>query len=155
MRWQKSGGASRVQVSPELVEVTGSGAPTSKWQQPFDAALTDVFRVQSDIATRVAQALGVALGAGEEKRLSEKPTQNLAAYDAFLKGEEVFTSMGALSTDLRKMRGFYEQAVALDPAFGQAWARVSRADSDLYTSDAHARLPSVPARRRTRRCPCA
>ena len=42
--------------------------------------------MQSDIASRVAQALGVALGAGEEKRLSEKPTQNLAAYDAFLKG---------------------------------------------------------------------
>ena len=75
-------------MSPELVEVTGSGAPTSKWQQPFDAALTDVFQVQSDIATKVAQALGGALGAGEEKRLSEKPTQNLAAYDAFLKGEE-------------------------------------------------------------------
>ena len=66
-----------------------SGAATSKWQQPFDAALTDVFQVQSDIATKVAQALGVALGAGEEKRLSEKPTQNLAAYDAFLKGEEI------------------------------------------------------------------
>ena len=72
------------QVSPELVECRAPDAPTSRWQQPFDAALTDVFQVQSDIASRVAQALGVALGAGEEKRLSEKPTQNLAAYDAFL-----------------------------------------------------------------------
>ncbi len=70
------------------------GAPTSKWQQRFDAALTDVFQVQSEIATKVAQALGVASGAGEEKRLSEKPTQNLAAYDAFLKGEEVGSSDG-------------------------------------------------------------
>ena len=58
-----------MQVSPELVEVRESGAPASRWQQPFDAALTDVFQVQSDIATKVAQALGVALGAGEEKRL--------------------------------------------------------------------------------------
>ena len=82
-----------MQVSPELVDVDESGAPTSKWQQPFDAALTDVFQVQSDIATSVAQALGVALGAGEEKRLSEKPTQNLAAYDAFLKGEEASKSL--------------------------------------------------------------
>ena len=77
-----------MQVSPELVEIRASGAPASKWQQPFDAAITDVFQVQSDIATKVAQALGGALAAGEEKRLSEKPTQNLAAYDAFLKGEE-------------------------------------------------------------------
>ena len=93
VRWEKSGGASRVHVSPELVDVTRPDAPTSKWQQPFDAALTDVFQVQSDIATRVAQALGVALGAGEEKRLSEKPTQNLAAYDAFLKGEATSKAM--------------------------------------------------------------
>jgi hypothetical protein len=45
-------------------------------------------QVQSDIATRVAEKLGVALGASDERRLPEKPTQNLAAYDAFLKGEE-------------------------------------------------------------------
>ena len=133
VRWQKSGGASRVQVSPELVEVKESGAPASRWQQPFDAALTDVFQVQSDIATRVAQALGVALGAGEEKRLLEKPTQNLAAYDAFLKGEEASKGMAVDDPpSLRKALGFYEQAVALDPGFAQAWAQVSRANSRLY-----------------------
>ena len=126
VRWEKSGGTSRVHVSPELVDVTGSGAPTSKWQQPFDAAITDVFQVQSEIATKVAQALGAALGAGEEKRLSEKPTQNLAAYDAFLKGEEVSNSLAATDpASLRKAIGFYEQAVALDPGFAQAWAGVS------------------------------
>ena len=91
--------------------------------------------MQSDIATRVAQALGVALGAGEEKRLSEKPTQNLAAYDAFLKGEEASNSLAASDPpSLRKALGFYEQAVALDPGFAQAWARVSRANSLLYAN---------------------
>jgi tetratricopeptide (TPR) repeat protein len=81
----------------------------------------------------VAQALGVALGAGEEKRLLEKPTQNLAAYDAFLRGEEASKSMGASDPpSLRKALGFYEQAVALDPGFAQAWAQVSRANSRLY-----------------------
>src|SRR5206468_1443484 len=90
VRWQKgAGAASRVEVSPELMEIPGSGAPTSKWQQPFDASLTDVFQVQADIASRVAQALGIALEVGEAKQLAEKPTENLAAYDAFLKGEEV------------------------------------------------------------------
>ena len=115
------------------MEVSGSGAPASKWQQPFDASLTNVFQVQADIASKVAQALGVALGAGEEKRLSEKPTENLAAYDAFLKGEE--TSEGMATGDppsLRKALGFYEQAIALDPNFAQAWARVSMANSSLY-----------------------
>jgi TolB-like protein/tetratricopeptide (TPR) repeat protein len=134
VRWQKSGGTSRVEVSPELVDVTRPDAPTSKWQQPFDAALTDVFQVQSDIASRVAQALGVALGTGEKKRLSEKPTQNLAAYDAFLKGEEIFNGMGGDPTSLRKVLGYYEQAVALDPGFAQAWARVSWVSSALYAN---------------------
>jgi TolB-like protein/Flp pilus assembly protein TadD len=132
VRWQKTGAASRVEVSPELVEIPGSGAPTLKWQQPFDAAITDVFQVQSDIASRVAQALGVALGAGEEKRLSEKPTQNLAAYDAFLKGEAIWYGKGTDPPSLRRALGFYEQAVALDPGFAQAWARVSWSSSILY-----------------------
>jgi TolB-like protein/Flp pilus assembly protein TadD len=133
VRWQKSSAGNRVQVRPELVEIKETGAPASRWQQSFDASLTDVFQVQSDIATKVAGALGVALGAGEEKRLSEKPTENLAAYDAFLKGEEA--SNGMASGDppsLRRALGFYEQAVALDPNFAQAWARASAANSILY-----------------------
>ncbi|MGH9366058.1 MAG: TPR end-of-group domain-containing protein, partial [Thermoanaerobaculia bacterium] len=133
VRWVKGGGTSRVHVSPELVNVSGSGAATSKWQQPFDAALTDVFVVQSDIATRVAQALGVALGAGEEKRLAEKPTQNLAAYDAFLRGEEAGGNLGVMDpASLRRALAFYEQAVALDPGFAQAWAHLARASAALY-----------------------
>ena len=135
VRWEKGGGTSRVHVSPELVDVTRPDAPTSKWQQPFDAAITDVFQVQSDIATQVAQALGGELGAGEEKRLSERPTQNLAAYDAFLKGEA--TSKGMALNDpptVRKALAFYEQSVALDPGFAQGWARVSAASSLLYAN---------------------
>jgi TolB-like protein/Flp pilus assembly protein TadD len=147
VRWQKSGGASRVQVSPELVEVKESGAPASRWQQPFDAALTDVFQVQSDIASRVAQALGVALRAGEEKRLSEKPTQNLAAYDAFLKGEEAANGLSTADPpSLRKALGFYEQAVALDPGFAQAWARVSSVSSLLHANS----TPTSPLADRAR-----
>jgi eukaryotic-like serine/threonine-protein kinase len=132
VRWEKGAGGNRVQVNPELVEIKESGAPASRWQQPFDAAITDVFQVQSEIATKVAQALGAALGAGEEKRLSEKPTQNLAAYDAFLKGEEIRNSGSNDPSSLRKEIGFYEQAVALDPGFAQAWAGVSSANSLLY-----------------------
>jgi TolB-like protein/Tfp pilus assembly protein PilF len=135
LRWEKVGGASRVHVSPELVDVTHPDAPISKWQQPFDAALTDVFQVQSDIATRVAQALGVVLGAGEEKRLTEKPTQNLAAYDAFLRGEEASKGLAAADPpSLQRAIAHYDQAVALDPRFAQAWAQLSRAHSFHYAN---------------------
>ncbi len=136
VRWQKTAGAaSRVEVSPELVEVSSSGAPTSRWQQPFDASLIDVFQVQSDIATRVAQALGLALGAGDARRLSERPTGNLEAYDAFLRGEEAESREGVGIG--RRALEFYEKAVALDPGFVQAWSKVARVSSHLsgYSPD--------------------
>ena len=131
VRWEKGESGQRVHVSPELTEITGKGAPTSRWQQPFDAPLTDVFQVQSEIASRVAQALGLELRSGDEKRLSEKPTQNLAAYDAFLKGENL-VNMGLRTANLREALGNYEQAVALDPGFALAWAKVARTGSFLY-----------------------
>ncbi|HEX7253290.1 MAG TPA: protein kinase [Thermoanaerobaculia bacterium] len=137
VRWQKgSGGSSRVEVSPELVEVPASGAPTSKWQQPFDASLTDVFAVQSDIATQVARSLGAALGAGEASQLARTPTVNLDAYDAFLKGEETWNRGSTDVANIRKMLAFYERAAALDPGFVQAWARVSQSHSILYDNAA-------------------
>ena len=133
VRWEKGEGKRRVKVSPELVEVSSSAAPASRWQQTFDAELTGVFQVQSDIASRVARALGVALGAGEERRLGEKPTQSLAAYEAFLRGEQMSESIGVADpTTLRKAIDFYEKAVALDPGFAQAWARLARASVLLY-----------------------
>jgi tetratricopeptide (TPR) repeat protein len=66
--------------------------------------------------------------------LSERPTQNLAAYDAFLKGEEIRNSGFGDPPSLRKEIGFYEQAAALDPGFARAWAGVSSASSLLYTN---------------------
>jgi TolB-like protein/Flp pilus assembly protein TadD len=133
VRWEKTGGSNRVQVNPELVEIKADGPPASKWQQPFDAALTDVFQVQGDIASKVAQALGATLGTGDQKRLSEKPTESLAAYDAFLKGEAIYRLSAANDpASLRKALSFYEQAVALDPGFAQAWTSVSLASAILY-----------------------
>jgi len=132
VRWEKRAGTGRVHVIPELVDVTRRNAPTSKWQQTFDAALTDVFQVQSDIASRVARALGAALGATEEKRLSETPTKNPAAYDAFLKGEELRHAGSGDPAILRKQADFYEQSVALDPGFALAWAKLANAAALLY-----------------------
>ena len=134
IRWEKvPGGASRVRVSPELVDVTPGHAPRTRWQEPFDASLTDVFQVQADIAGKVASALDVALGDSTRHELAAKPTQNLAAYDAFLKGEAASQGMEVRDpVSLRRAIGFYEQAVALDSAFVPAWAQLARARAHLY-----------------------
>jgi serine/threonine protein kinase len=71
VQWEKaSAGPRRVRVSPELIQVQPGTAPTTKWQQPFDASLTDVFQVQADIAGRVASALNVALGDSARRELA-------------------------------------------------------------------------------------
>ncbi len=135
VRWQKSATGNRVQVSPELVEIKESEAPATKWQQPFDASLTDVFQVQSDIAAKVVDSLGVALAEKQEKTLTDAPTRNVAAYDAYLKGEEATTAMARSDAPaLRKGLGYYEQAVALDPKFSEAWARVSTSRTLLFAN---------------------
>ena len=143
VRWQKTGdGVSRVQVSPELIQTASA---TTRWQQPFDAPLEDVFRVQVDIASRVAQALDLALGAGARQQLTERPTRNMAAYDAFLRGEALSNRVGV--TDLSALRQAvtaYEQAIALDSSFALAWAQLSRALSTIYINSSR---PETEAQR--------
>jgi serine/threonine-protein kinase len=135
VQWDKaSGGPNRVRVSPELVEVTAEHAPRATWQQPFAVALTDVFVVQADIAAQVAGALGVVLGDSARRELRLKPTESLAAYDEFLKGEAAAQEMKADNAGLRRAIGFYERAVSLDSTFAQAWSQLSRARTSLYSN---------------------
>ena len=129
IRWEKRpDGQSRVRVSPELVQVTPGSAATTRWQQPFDAALTDVFQVQADIAGRVARELNLALGDSAQQELAVKPTRSLAAYDAYLKGLEI-SSQTTQPTALRQAMSYFEQAVALDTGYVEAWSRLSQTAS--------------------------
>jgi hypothetical protein len=133
VRWEKSGGTSRVRVAPELVDARPGQAARSRWGEQFDASMTDVFQVQGDIATKVADALGVALADSTQRALTAKPTENLAAYDEYLKGEAASQAMGVTDPpSLRRAIGFYERAVALDSTFATAWARLSQARTRLY-----------------------
>jgi len=134
VRWEKAGGgASRVRVTPELVDARRGRAARSRWGRPFDASLTDVFQVQADIAARVAEALGVVLADSTRSRLTDRPTGSLAAYDEFLKGEAAAQAVSIYDpVALRRAIGFYERAVAIDSTFALAWARLSFASSRLY-----------------------
>ena len=134
VQWEKvAGGASRVRVTPELVDVRAGHAAQTRWGQPFDAAMTDVFQVQSDIAGQVVQALNVALGDSAKQELTSKPTQSLPAYEAFLRGEAASQGMSVHDPpSLRQAIAAYEQAVALDSSFVGAWAQLARARAYLY-----------------------
>ena len=144
VRWDKSAqGPSRVEVNPELVQVATS---STQWQQPFDATLSDVFQVQTDIASRVVQALDVALGQGERRAIAAPPTANLAAYDAFLRGEELSNAVSLFEPlKTRQAVPHYQRAVKLDSAFVLAWGQLSRALSLLYYNAASDRREAAAA----------
>ena len=135
IRWLRGpAGLSRVRVSPELIRLDPGSAPTTRWQQPIDAALTDVFAVQADIAGKVADALGVVLGDSTRRELTAKPTESLAAYDEFLKGEAASQGMKADQAGLRRAIAYYQRSVSLDSSFAQAWVQLSRAQTSLYSN---------------------
>ena len=127
VRRRKVGSDQRVQVTPELVEVSTA---STRWQQPFDAALTDVFQVQGEIAGQVAGALELPIGTDESQALAERPTRNLAAYDAVLRAAHA--NNGKDMASWRRAVEYYERAVALDSTFALAWAGLSLNRSLMY-----------------------
>jgi serine/threonine-protein kinase len=137
VRWVK-GSQNRVQVRPELVEVVRSGATVGRWEQPFDAALDDVFKVQADIAGQVAVALKGKLASSDLPSTGVAPTSNIAAYDEFLRGEQsYFGSSGPASLQEASRR--YEASVILDSAFARAWSRLGMVRASMYANN----LPSL------------
>jgi TolB-like protein len=129
---QKSGEAVRVNV--QLIKAAND---SHLWADTFDRKLTDIFSVESEVAKAIADQLRAKLTGQEEQAISVKPTDNIEAYDAYLRGlafeGRSSSSYGSYSPDLtRKAAGFYERAVQLDPNFALAWARLSRANGRIY-----------------------
>jgi serine/threonine-protein kinase len=134
VQWQKGpGSASRVRVTPELVNVGAGHPPQTRWGQQFDAEMTGVFEVQADIAGQVSQALHVAIGDSARHELATAPTHSMPAYDAFLRGQ-AFAFGGTGLRGFHQAIAEYEQAVALDPAFALAWAELAAVQGDLYSN---------------------
>ena len=129
VRWAKlPGQPQRVEVSPALVEVSSAA---DKWEQPFDALLTDVFQVQADIAAKVAQQLQITLNPIGQQTLEQRPTTNLDAYDAYLRGREA--ENGASGSE-RRAAEWYQTAVNRDSTFALAWAALAGAHTAMYAS---------------------
>lgn len=126
---QTPGGDRRVRVLPELVEVREGAAPAIRWQRTYDTTLADLFDLQTAVASRVAEHLGLVLSPADQSRLKTLPTTNLAAYEAWLHSRWV----GIDPATLRQSLTAAERAVALDSSFAEGWANVSMIHSMLYT----------------------
>jgi TolB-like protein/Flp pilus assembly protein TadD len=120
--------ANAVHVNVQLIRAT---TDEHLWAESYNRKLDDVFGVEGEVATAIADQLNAKLSGTEHKAITEKPTQNTAAYDAYLRGlalehnEYSYSAYLACAAD-------YSEAVRLDPNFGIAWARLAGIRSFLY-----------------------
>ena len=114
----------RIRVTTQLIDVE-QGAQL--WSERFDRELEDVFAIQEEIATIVAERLKLELGTAVERRL--QPSTNLDAYDAFLRGR--FDWNKGTTDSYRHSIDHYERAVSLDPSYARA--HVALAETLCYS----------------------
>jgi len=112
----------RIRITAQLIE-----ADTDRhlWSENFDRELVDIFAIQDEIANAIVQALTGKLGVGAERAISvEAATENLDAYEMYLKARELFLKRAELPESTRLFRA----AIELDPSFVRAWEGLAAAE---------------------------
>jgi TolB-like protein/cytochrome c-type biogenesis protein CcmH/NrfG len=119
---QKAG--DKVRVNVQLLDAR---IDTHLWAKSYDRDLKDVFAVESEVAQEIADTLRAKLSPSQADTLATAPTRDTEAYDLFLKGEyEERQAESVLNADpFDRAQTFYRQAVARDPNFGLAYARLA------------------------------
>src|SRR5438067_2533776 len=133
-RVQKSGDAVRINV--QLIK---AASDSHLWADTFDRKLTDIFSVESDVAKSIADQLRVKLTGAEEQVIAAKPTDNIEAYDAYLRGLAYTLKPGGTSRQRGNFLGaqkYLREAVRLDPKFALSWALLSIVDARGYITTA-------------------
>jgi serine/threonine protein kinase/Tfp pilus assembly protein PilF len=118
----------RLRISAQLVD-TRTDFPL--WSERFDREMKDVFEVQDEMARKIAEALRVTLSPQELEALADKPTENLQAYDLYLRGKRYARRL--TRQDVEFALQMFENAVALDPSFALAYAACANACAMYYS----------------------
>jgi serine/threonine protein kinase/Tfp pilus assembly protein PilF len=132
VRWDKSvGEKGRVRVAPQLIRASDD---TQLWSNNYQHSLEDIFSVQSEIAEEVIKQLDLTLLEPERRTLKDKPTENLEAYDFYLRGKE-HNRKAAIYLDRKEYEPaieMLERATDLDPSFMDAYILLSYIHSWLF-----------------------
>ena len=141
---QKSG--NQVLINLQLINASND---QHLWAEAYKRSLDDIFGVEGEVAQIVAEALSAKLSDAEQKSVAEKPTTNPVAFDLFLRAEKARyeAERTVTSAGLNDAVALYERAVANDPAFALAWARMSLSLSTLYWDGDSDRTPMQESER--------
>jgi TolB-like protein/Flp pilus assembly protein TadD len=124
---QKSG--DRVHINVQLIQAE---TDAHLWAQSYDRQLTDVFSVEGEVAKSIADSLRATLSPQEKARVETKPTENADAYVLYLRAREYQTRPDNLLGDFQTAADLFQQAIAIDPTFALAHARLSAVISTIY-----------------------
>jgi TolB-like protein/class 3 adenylate cyclase/Tfp pilus assembly protein PilF len=119
--------ANAVHVNVQLIRAAND---EHLWAESYDRKLDDVFGVEGEVASAIADQLKTKLSGAEQKAVAEKPTENAEAYDVYLRAVAI-DNAGNLDTT-KRVADLYAEAIRIDPQFALAWARLAVARSYLY-----------------------
>jgi TolB-like protein/class 3 adenylate cyclase/Tfp pilus assembly protein PilF len=140
---QKSGDAVRVNV--QLIKAAND---SHLWADTFDRKLIDIFSVESEVAKAIADQLRAHITGQEEQILAAKPTDNVEAYDAYLRGLAYTLKTTTSPANALGAQKYLREAVRLDPKFALSWALLSHVDASGYI--VQSLQPTVALRDETR-----
>jgi adenylate cyclase len=120
-------GGGRVRIAAQLVEAE-TGAHL--WADHFDGSLEDVFQLQDSVAMSAAGVIEPALQAAEARRSAHRPTNDLTAYDLYLRALRNFASVAR--ERIREALDLLERAITRDARYGPALALAAMCTTQLY-----------------------
>src|SRR5437879_632725 len=129
----------RVRVNVQLINADND---EHIWAEDYDRELTDVFAIQTDLATKIVYTLQAKLAPNEKARLDRRPTQDPNAYLLFVQAHDYADRTDMFRDTSLKAEPLFEQAIKLDPNFAAAFAGLSVVESWVYHS-----FDPLPARR--------
>jgi len=118
----------RIRIVAQLIK---ANTDEHLWAETYDRDYNDIFTIQSDVAQKIASALKATLTQDEKSLIELVPTENMEAYDYYLKGNYFWYNSDNLE-GLEKAVEMYQSAVEIDPAYAQAYARLSVVHVELY-----------------------
>ncbi|UCD25541.1 MAG: hypothetical protein JSW51_06400 [Gemmatimonadota bacterium] len=118
-----------IRVLPSLVR-NADGAVL--WNEPIDGDASDLFELQATLAGEVPRALGIPLLSTERDWLRDQPTENLQAYDLYLRANQYLRGDTSNAGDMSRAVDLLEQAIELDTSFVQAHAKLAIAHTSMF-----------------------
>jgi eukaryotic-like serine/threonine-protein kinase len=130
VRWARgTGGNNRVRITPQIIRVADD---SHLWAGQYERVIDDIFEIQSEIAQMVVHQLDVTILEHERSAIEVRPTENLDAYQAYLRGRYHSSRPHFNVQDWIQAVQSYQQAVQFDPEFALAYAELSKAHGKLY-----------------------